>query len=199
MDDSEWSWPFWKFGMKEADLPTTLHDLYNTVPSTIQDPEAFHHDVCEASFEAKTVDDFHRLLAERKRQRIRELNDALDCASVALSADAGLISADQWEHAAQLFRTRSLDSLVRFFASYLAASSDGMSSCSHSLASTHSSSSSSCPDEGSARSITDEHVEFFDEFPTFDSTKVSSHLPPSPCSIPACSSPPVECVDDVSV
>lgn len=51
MDDSGWTWPAWKFGMKRDDLFTKLHDQYNVVPSSLQDPEAFHHDVYEISNE----------------------------------------------------------------------------------------------------------------------------------------------------
>ncbi|CAI4218544.1 unnamed protein product [Parascedosporium putredinis] len=83
MDDPGWSWPAWKFGMKREDLTTKLHDKYNTFPSSIQDPEAFHHDVFE-------------IIAHPK-----------------------LVGTEQWQYALQLFRTRSLDSLVRYFSSYL--------------------------------------------------------------------------------
>ncbi|KAK2071038.1 hypothetical protein P8C59_005493 [Phyllachora maydis] len=37
------------FGMKRDDLYGKLQDQYNTLKSSIQDPEAFHHDVFEIS------------------------------------------------------------------------------------------------------------------------------------------------------
>jgi hypothetical protein len=119
MDDPGWSWPAWKFGMKRDDLFTKLHDQYNTIPSSIQDPEAFHHDVYEISQEASTASEFHSLLAERKKQRLRELNLSLESASVEIIANPSLIGTEQWRYAVQLFQTKSLDSLVRYFASYL--------------------------------------------------------------------------------
>ncbi|OAA55259.1 hypothetical protein SPI_08354 [Niveomyces insectorum RCEF 264] len=121
MDDPGWSWPAWKFGMRRDALLTTLHERYNTFQSTIQDPDAFHHDVFEIANEATTTDDFHRLLADRREQRLRELNDSLESASYEIIANPALIGTAQWELALQLFRTRSLDSLVRYFASYLPA------------------------------------------------------------------------------
>jgi len=117
--DPCWSWPHWKFGLKRADLFTKLHDQYNTFPSTIQDPEAFHHDVYEISNAAATSDEFHRLLQDRKQKRLRELNESLESAAFEIIGNPSLIGTDQWQHAVQLFRTKSLDSLVRYFASYL--------------------------------------------------------------------------------
>ncbi|UNI23303.1 hypothetical protein JDV02_009133 [Purpureocillium takamizusanense] len=119
MDDMDWAWPFWKFGMKKDDLYTTLHDRYNTFTSTIQDPEAFHHDVFEISHDADTAEQFHGLLAARRQQRLRELNESLEALAVEIIANPKLIGTEQWQHALQLFRTRSYDSIVRYFASYL--------------------------------------------------------------------------------
>lgn len=119
MDDLAWQWPAWKFGMKREDLFTKLHDQYNTIPSSIQDPEAFHHDVYEISTTASSPAEFHRLLADRKVQRLQELNQSLESAAVEIIANPELIGTEQWQHAIQLFRTRSLDSLVRYYSSYL--------------------------------------------------------------------------------
>lgn len=119
MDDPGWAWPAWKFGMKREDLTTTLHEQYNTFPSSIQDPEAFHHDVFEVAITASTTDEFHSLLAARKQQRLRELNETLESAAFEIIAHPGLVGTDQWQYALQLFRTRALDSLVRYFSSYL--------------------------------------------------------------------------------
>jgi hypothetical protein len=119
MDELGWSWPAWKFGMKREDLTTKLHDQYNTFPSSIQDPEAFHHDVYEISNEASTTDEFHRMMAARKQQRLQELSDSLESAAFEIIAHPKLVGTEQWQYALQLFRTRSLDSLVRYFSSYL--------------------------------------------------------------------------------
>lgn len=118
-DDPGLQWPAWKFGMKREEIFTTLQERYNTITSSIQDPEAFHHDVYEISHAATSPDEFHRLLADRKEQRIRELNSTLESASFEIIANPSLIGTEQWQFAVQLFRTRSLDSLVRYFASYL--------------------------------------------------------------------------------
>lgn len=122
MDDrAEWAepWPFWKFGLKQNDLHTTLHEKYNTITSSIQDPEAFHHDVYELSTRADSRGEFEELMEMRKQQRLKELNTMLEDASFEIIGCPQLIGTDQWVHAVQLFRTRSLDSLVRYFASYL--------------------------------------------------------------------------------
>lgn len=118
-DNPDLAWPAWKFGLKRDDIFGTLNDQYNTFPSTIQDPEAFHHDVYEISNEAASAEEFHRLLAVRKQQRLLELNDCLQTAACEIIANPDLIGTPRWEHALQLFRTRSLDSLIRYFSSYL--------------------------------------------------------------------------------
>ncbi|KAI0466661.1 hypothetical protein F4859DRAFT_296087 [Xylaria cf. heliscus] len=117
--DGGCSWQAWKFGMKREDLYTKLQDQYNTVTLSIQDPDAFHHDVCEISKTAIDSDEFHRMLEQRKQFRLDQLNESLQSASVEIIANPKLIGTDQWQHAIQLFRTRSFDSLVRYFASYL--------------------------------------------------------------------------------
>ncbi|CAK7246432.1 MAG: hypothetical protein STHCBS139747_008063 [Sporothrix thermara] len=129
MDDPDIAWPAWKFGMRRDALFTTLHDQYNTFQSTIQDPDAFHHDVFEIANEAATTSEFHDLLATRRDQRLRELNESLESASFEIIANPELVGTTQWEYALQLFRTRSLDSLVRYFASYLPANHRWHSSC----------------------------------------------------------------------
>ncbi|EHK51146.1 hypothetical protein TRIATDRAFT_303128 [Trichoderma atroviride IMI 206040] len=105
--------------MKRGDLLTTLHDQYNTYTSPIQDPDAFYHDIFEISHEATSVAEFHHLADNRRRQRLHELHDALDAVSLEITANPALINMPQWQHAIQLFRTNSLDSLIYFFASYL--------------------------------------------------------------------------------
>lgn len=119
MDDPELAWPAWKFGMKRDDLFTKLQIQYNTIPSSLQDPEAFHHDVFEIANVASTTDEFHRLMADRKEQRLRELDDVFESASLEIIANPSLIGTAQWHLAVQLFRTKSFDALVRYFTSYI--------------------------------------------------------------------------------
>jgi hypothetical protein len=117
--EPHWAWPAWKFGMKREDLFTKLQNQYNTYSSSIQDPNAFHHDVFEISQQASSTAEFHCMIQNRKQQRLRELNDALESASLEIIGNPTLINTPQWHHAIQLFRTNSLDSLVQYFSSYL--------------------------------------------------------------------------------
>ncbi|KAM3549375.1 hypothetical protein MY1884_008769 [Beauveria asiatica] len=119
MDEPGWAWPAWKFNMKRDDLFSTLHDEYNTVTFALQDPRAFHHDVLELSNQADTADEFHQLMAERKCQRANEINSCLESLAVEIIANPKLMGTDQWQHALQLFRNKSYDSIVRYFASYI--------------------------------------------------------------------------------
>lgn len=202
MDDRGWQWPAWKFGMKREDLFTSLHDQYNTFPSTIQDPEAFHHDVWEISNTASTQDEFRAMLADRKELRLRELNQTLESASFEIIANPKLIGSEQWQFAVQLFRTRSLDSLVRYFASYLpdahpwhhtheddAQTSTTVSSVFDSLAdSVDTIDSVSTIDSGEPFFDDDDHDYLLHEpLSIHTSALPASHLPPSPRSMTMCS------------
>lgn len=119
MDDPAYTWPAWKFGLKREDLSHKLHDQYNTYLAPIQSPEAFYHDISEIAHTAHSATEFHRLAHGRRQQRLDELNEALESASFEIIGNPTLIDTPQWEHAIQLFRTNSLDSLVQYFASYL--------------------------------------------------------------------------------
>jgi hypothetical protein len=168
MEDTDFAWPSYKFGFKHSDLTTTLHDKYNTFTSTIQDPEAFHHDVWEISNEAETTDDFHRLMSERRDQRMQELNDTLETLAVEIISNPKLLDSKHWKYALQLFRTRSFDSIVRYFASYLPedfdshrAPSSVSSSFSeaHSEHTTHTTTTVPSVDENPFPTFLDEHID----------------------------------------
>ncbi|KAI8166053.1 hypothetical protein K4K49_010025 [Colletotrichum sp. SAR 10_70] len=201
MDEPCQSWPFWKFGMKRDDLSTKLQDQYNTIPSSIQDPDAFHHDVYEISRLADTADEFHRLMRDRKEQRLKELNASLDLAAVEIIANPKLVGTAQWSHALQLFRSRSLDSLVRLFSSYLpndypthqgyySASSTGSSFSDRCSVRTASTNMSSLDEDGGPTFFHDDDDEkpVMTHEPLSISTSISSsaittELPPSPRSM----------------
>jgi hypothetical protein len=193
--DPCWSWPHWKFGLKRDDLFTKLHDQYNTIPSVIQDPEAFHHDVYEISSEATSTDEFYRLLQDRKEQRLRELNCSLESAAFEIIANPSLIGTEQWQHAVQLFRTKSLDSLVRYFASYLPQEHPW-----------HSPAESSSGSETSSQvdSLDNSHPSFFDDGPIMTdeplelTTSFKALLPPSPRSMTMCSQSSVDSPIDLT-
>ncbi|KAF5629998.1 ribose-phosphate pyrophosphokinase [Fusarium tjaetaba] len=119
MDDPAYTWPAGKFGLKREDLSNKLHDQYNTYLAPIQSPEAFYHDISEIAHTAHSAAEFHHLAHGRRQQRLDELNDALESASFEIIGYPRLIETPQWEHAVQLFRTNSLDSLLQYFASYL--------------------------------------------------------------------------------
>lgn len=166
MEDPDFAWPSYKFGLQHSDLSTTLHDKYNTFTSTIQDPEAFHHDVWEISHEADTTEDFHRLMLERRASRMQELNDTLENLAVEIISNPKLLDSKHWKYALQLFRTRSFDSIVRYFASYLpddfdehhAPSSTSSSfSEAHSVHTTQTASTASSVDESPFPTFLDEH------------------------------------------
>ncbi|KAM0343235.1 hypothetical protein ACHAPU_008828 [Fusarium lateritium] len=179
MDDPGWSWPAWKFGMKRDDLFTNLHDQYNTFTFNLQDPEAFHHDVYEISRDADTADDFHRLMAERKQQRICELHESLESLAVEIIANPKLMDSEHWQYALQLFRTKSFDSIVRYFASYLPENYLDRHDHDHDNVSVASESSfsetNSVKTESTTASSVDDASSFFDDEPVLTKTPLSIH------------------------
>jgi hypothetical protein len=116
----EWRWPAWTLGMDLEDLFTTLHQQYNTGTIPLQDFQAFHHDVNELSRKAKTPEEFHRLMAERSEFRRKELLKSFESVAQQLAGQPSLLETPaSYEHATALFGTQSLDSLVRYFASFM--------------------------------------------------------------------------------
>ncbi|KAI1177265.1 hypothetical protein F4777DRAFT_209785 [Nemania sp. FL0916] len=178
--DGGCSWQAWKFGMKREDLYTKLQDQYNTVTLSIQDPDAFHHDVCEISKTAVDLDEFHRMLQQRRQLRLDQLNESLQSASVEIIANPKLIGTEQWQHAVQLFRTRSFDSLVRYFSSYLPEDHQW-----NTYPQSPTSQTFYDEEDGPAPFLTHEPLSFVGAASA--SLIPASHLPPSPRSLTMCS------------
>ncbi|WQF77024.1 hypothetical protein CDEST_02038 [Colletotrichum destructivum] len=134
--ETEFRWPWWKFRLPPEHLFTSLHDRFNTKPSAIQDPWAFHRDVVECANDAATVDEFYKHLATRKDQRINEMNDAWDEISCLLGGTSAIwscpclggheqddnsannCSASRWSAFLRLCQSMSFDHLVMFFNEY---------------------------------------------------------------------------------
>ena len=74
--DREWRWPWWKFELMPDLLFTTLHERFNTRTCPIQSPQAFLFDVRACAEDSPDVDTFYAKLAERRDQRVVELEAA---------------------------------------------------------------------------------------------------------------------------
>ncbi|KAK1974627.1 hypothetical protein LZ30DRAFT_639989, partial [Colletotrichum cereale] len=117
--ETEFRWPWSKFRLPPEDLFTSLHDRFNTRSSAIQAPYAFHRDVVDCADHSATVDEFYKLLATRKDQRINEMNDAWDEISChEHDTSENNRSASRWAAFLRLCRTMSYDHLVMFFNEY---------------------------------------------------------------------------------
>ncbi|PNH38952.1 hypothetical protein VD0004_g7889 [Verticillium dahliae] len=130
--DMEWKWPWAKFELPPNALFTTLQERFNTRQCPIQDPYAFHQDVCESADYSATLEEFYTQLSARRDERVRELNEAwADIASLlAWSSNWNCAGCEQqtpgessenddvtsrWSKFCDLSRTMSFDSMVRFF------------------------------------------------------------------------------------
>ncbi len=74
--DREWRWPRWKFELMPDALFTTLHERFNTRTCPIQSPHTFLFDVRTCAEESHDIDTFYASLAERRDQRVVELEAA---------------------------------------------------------------------------------------------------------------------------
>ncbi|GAB0137990.1 hypothetical protein EsDP_00006239 [Epichloe bromicola] len=118
-DFEEYRWPFWNVDLEAEDLFGVLHKRFNTTQMFIQDPDAFHKDVCEMAYLASDQADFYNRLQERSDKRLEELKSALRVLD--LLDSGGFYNLDDKQNFA-FFRTRrfaSLDCLIGFFASLL--------------------------------------------------------------------------------
>ncbi|PTB70838.1 hypothetical protein BBK36DRAFT_1175723 [Trichoderma citrinoviride] len=138
----EWDWPFLKFNLKREDLFTTLHDRFNMHRLPLQDPMAFHRDVCEAVAYSGTLEEFYSQMEERKAQRAKEMNKAWDdiCFLIAsgpwvlacplcYDAETGDVKTppdtlndsmpQKWALFNYFSRSLSFDTLIRYFDGYV--------------------------------------------------------------------------------
>ncbi|KAI1322425.1 hypothetical protein F5Y16DRAFT_386513 [Xylariaceae sp. FL0255] len=77
-EETGYRWPAWTVGMEMEDLWRSLHDDYNTLRIPMQCHRTFFFDVKELSTRAQNHDEFHRLMADRARNRFEEVQEALD-------------------------------------------------------------------------------------------------------------------------
>ncbi|KAI8298075.1 hypothetical protein K4K61_012107 [Colletotrichum sp. SAR11_59] len=134
--ETEFRWPWWKFRLPPDALFTSLHNRFNTRPTAIQDPSAFHRDVISCADESATAEEFYDNLSARRDQRIIEMSDAWEETSCLLGGtpalwshcyaagdehdgDAGKdCSAHRWRAFVQFCRSMSFDRMVMFFDEY---------------------------------------------------------------------------------
>ncbi|KAF2452371.1 hypothetical protein BDY21DRAFT_375639 [Lineolata rhizophorae] len=114
-------WPAWKFGLKQGDLVTTIHDRFNTIPMAIQEPNPFAADVVEISTEVDAFQELEEKLGARRDERLKELCDAFETIALSIIGRPSLLpttfSSQTWANAVRLFRHRSFDALLNYFMS----------------------------------------------------------------------------------
>ncbi|EHK16698.1 uncharacterized protein TRIVIDRAFT_232290 [Trichoderma virens Gv29-8] len=138
----EWDWPFLKFQLDPKELFTTLHERFNIHKLPLQDPMAFHKDVCESVNYSATLEEFYSQMEERKTERIKELNEAWDDVCLLMTTAPWLLACQQcydpdtgdenmdpdtlnasmlekWHLFNYFSRTLSFDTLIRFFDGYV--------------------------------------------------------------------------------
>ncbi|KAJ1322906.1 hypothetical protein MN608_11758 [Microdochium nivale] len=128
IQNRNWRWPWWKFGLEPVDMFTTLHKKYNTYQAPLQDFEAFHHDVSELGVLAVDREDLNRRLAARQRQRFTEMVGAFGSLTSRITGNPACYDAAAngtgdaetlWTRGVAVFRSRSLDMIIRYFAELL--------------------------------------------------------------------------------
>lgn len=122
----KWRWPAEKFKMRQSDLFRQLQPRHNTFSFTLQDPEAFHRDVCELAEAARTTSELNMLLQQRREERLEEFDCKFEAAGARLARNPYLGGEPRhWDNMAQLFREKSYDALVRYFAMHVDVDDDG--------------------------------------------------------------------------
>lgn len=120
----QWDWPFWKFGYGHNEaLFKELHAKYNSIPCAIQDPFAWHLDVCGVADIANTREEFETLLKKRRDERFDELTKAWHDIAIMLISESYRFTAlqdetDCWVRLIRISRHFSYDSIIGFFSPY---------------------------------------------------------------------------------
>lgn len=123
--DDEWRWPHWKVGYNDPDvLFGALHEEFNTLKCAIQDPYAWHHDVCDIANTARNQEEFLTLLKQRQKERFDEIQGVWRETKALLTAQPSRWKRPPempvlWGYFIRLARNFSYDSLVSYFSSYI--------------------------------------------------------------------------------
>lgn len=122
--DQSWDWPFQKFGYDDPDvLFTDLHIKYNSIRCAIQDPQAWHLDVCEIAHLADNKKEFLDRLAKRQQERYEELEKAWNKTCAHLIGQPWRFTVqmdpdDLWERMISVSRNFAFDTFVDYFGAY---------------------------------------------------------------------------------
>ncbi|KAK5635042.1 hypothetical protein RRF57_010754 [Xylaria bambusicola] len=182
---SEWTWPFCKLGYSDPnDIWGSLYEKFNCINFGIQDPYAWHSDVCEIGWKSDSKEEFEAALLKRRDERFNEIRANWEKARGQLTANPPIWNSPPtgpdrpWATFVRFGRHFTFDTVVGHFGNYMVDDPRQlyreMNAKSRKEAAEASSSSCSQPREQPGQS---QQLPLNSGPP---STSPSSHLPPSP-------------------
>ncbi|KAI1290551.1 hypothetical protein F5Y03DRAFT_378192 [Xylaria venustula] len=124
--DPTWEWPFDKLSYPHPDvLWSSLHAKFNCMPFAIQDPYAWHSDVCELAWTSENKEEFEEALLKRRDERFQEIREYWKKATNQLGANPIIWKAPPrgpdrpWATFCRIGRHFSFDAIVGHFSNYL--------------------------------------------------------------------------------
>lgn len=115
----KYQWPFWKVGLKHEDLFCELHERFNTASMFIQDPDAYHKDVCEIAYRSTSKEDFYARLRYRSDMRLEEFRHFVNGLLNLGLGGYHTLKLDQSSAFLRFMKYTSTDCLVAFLASFV--------------------------------------------------------------------------------
>ncbi|KUI72092.1 hypothetical protein VM1G_07533 [Cytospora mali] len=119
-------WPAWKFDMDITDAWTTLARQFNSLTIPLLSCDTFRRDVSYLSVIAQDREEFLALLKERRDMREKELTELFKKTFLHLCQDPnsfdykpGVREDGHWVEATCFANTKSFDTLIGYFASFL--------------------------------------------------------------------------------
>ncbi|KAI1420183.1 hypothetical protein F5Y12DRAFT_151376 [Xylaria sp. FL1777] len=131
--DGAWSWPFEKLSYPHPDvLWGSLHAQFNCMPFAIQDPYAWHSDVCELAQASDTKEEFESALRKRRDERFNEIRANWEKTRSQLAANPIIWKAPPtgpdrpWATFCRIGRHFSFDTIMGHFGNYMVDDPDAL-------------------------------------------------------------------------
>ncbi|KAI0910887.1 hypothetical protein F4823DRAFT_587952 [Ustulina deusta] len=196
---SKWHWPSSKLGYSDPDvLWSSLHAEFNCMPFAIQDPYAWHSDVCELAQRSSSKKEFEAALRERRDERFAEIRSNWEKTRTQLIANPIIWKSPPtgpdrpWATFCRISRHFSFDTIMGHFGNYVVGDPSALYSEEREARKAQSASAApatiAAVEAPQQLGQTQQPTRDFTPSPTTSppsSSPPSRHLPPAPAPIPA--------------
>ncbi|KAJ4176972.1 hypothetical protein NW767_015268 [Fusarium falciforme] len=115
-DQPEFRWPYWRVGLNEDDLFSSLYDQFNE-RTPLLDPVTFHHENHHVASNTDDNDEFPRQVDERIKRHAQTIDELLYDLFITIMEGRSSLNRTQQHKFVYFHQYRSLKSLAVFLSS----------------------------------------------------------------------------------